>query len=1152
MRPNSPKESRTPSLGPTQPIPKKSLQIRTDKPRPHVCSICTRGFARLEHLKRHERSHTNEKPFQCAACGRCFARRDLVLRHQQKLHLHGLVRRSLVTSASSQNGLLETLTPNENIIILANNTNAKVPLPHLLLLSPNFGSGTHNLDLSSPLPGHEYGNSRNLGHNSVGAVLSPNTNSAMNTPQGLLRLAARANSALDPSLTGPVRLFSVTQQPSPLTGDSPDAKDKKKTWDADEFRQHRHQSFSAVSGLSYTNLKEAMSIQSHQIPDAPQQVGFATPQLTAAELDTKGLLVTDFGGLDLDWYNLDLHGSPHFSGSNGLAHGIGTANIITNGMNGVSTTITNGMSTNGINNGANNGINTNGTNSVLKKELPRARLDTIPSEPLLAGKDLELSYFSNQIMAAHHFHNPDHPHHIEGTTPLDFNMSPSEVQHMIDSRPMGTSFVDFAADMVKIANKDKATKAPKKRKLSSISLNKTKRTKEGFVNDTENLAWVEDIMSIPMFDQLPSASHDTGFVGLPYIADQYEPDEILSLFKLRQDDIVKQRSLVNTQDALLPPTKASAALTRSTSSRALFTIGDAPTSFITEEVRDKILSISKIASSQFPPLEDLNSYMALYENEFNIYYPFIHMPMLRRPKVKFAENIPLVLAMCAIGALYSYHNSNTLLLFNLSRYHINSFFEKEVRIDKLQFRKVPLMAHQTLVLHIFISMFLNEPNMVQITSTEINLMVGLIKSTNFHRPLEQFLVPPHPISKDNDVRDIQDNYDYFIMVQTRIRTIHCFYQLQVFRSALIGSPLAMRGSEIKTGTQCADEILWKADNAREWFSEFSKCPKKNLVELSNGDSMSDLFHHLNEHTPIESKLTFNKLFSLLMQVHEQILVEFSAQNLKGGFEPLSWRVTARPQLENLVEAWEVQFAKNGGFTVVNDNNNHLLNTNKELKLILPMLSFAKIRLCLNFTPVMEKVLNKDWKGMESMLILLDKDVDGLKEATKHAADILKLWVHNISVLNDSKQTSVRTPVFFVTCVFISVMVLAKTLHVIENGKDLSTYDKSIWLNCEQVFRNIEITLKPNDESHSYKEILQQSHGVFDYVWNESFKRSVENVRNSVNVGTTPSTLGAMKTCRFLLQALSLGVRILADAPLWPLAMGFAEALKNMAIQINGS
>ncbi|RKP31888.1 hypothetical protein METBISCDRAFT_13118 [Metschnikowia bicuspidata] len=56
------------------------------KPRLYVCSICTRAFARMEHLHRHERSHTKEKPFTCGVCQRKFSRRDLLLRHAQKLH----------------------------------------------------------------------------------------------------------------------------------------------------------------------------------------------------------------------------------------------------------------------------------------------------------------------------------------------------------------------------------------------------------------------------------------------------------------------------------------------------------------------------------------------------------------------------------------------------------------------------------------------------------------------------------------------------------------------------------------------------------------------------------------------------------------------------------------------------------------------------------------------------------------------------------------------------------------------------------------------------------------------------------------------------------------------------------------------------------
>ncbi|QBM87971.1 zinc finger protein ADR1 [Metschnikowia aff. pulcherrima] len=56
------------------------------KPRLFVCAMCTRAFARLEHLRRHERSHTKEKPFDCGVCQRKFSRRDLLLRHAQKLH----------------------------------------------------------------------------------------------------------------------------------------------------------------------------------------------------------------------------------------------------------------------------------------------------------------------------------------------------------------------------------------------------------------------------------------------------------------------------------------------------------------------------------------------------------------------------------------------------------------------------------------------------------------------------------------------------------------------------------------------------------------------------------------------------------------------------------------------------------------------------------------------------------------------------------------------------------------------------------------------------------------------------------------------------------------------------------------------------------
>jgi hypothetical protein len=81
--PASPKSSSPNNNGlsnPNLPPPK------TDKPRPHICATCTRSFARLEHLKRHEHSHMKEKPFECLQCSKRFARRDDRLRHQRKLH----------------------------------------------------------------------------------------------------------------------------------------------------------------------------------------------------------------------------------------------------------------------------------------------------------------------------------------------------------------------------------------------------------------------------------------------------------------------------------------------------------------------------------------------------------------------------------------------------------------------------------------------------------------------------------------------------------------------------------------------------------------------------------------------------------------------------------------------------------------------------------------------------------------------------------------------------------------------------------------------------------------------------------------------------------------------------------------------------------
>ncbi|KAF2009415.1 hypothetical protein BU24DRAFT_428332 [Aaosphaeria arxii CBS 175.79] len=77
------------------------------------CKFCRKRFQRNEHLRRHERTHTNEKPYSCH-CGQAFSRSDLLTRHAKLAHAtHGTERTTVDDPANSSTACITQDDPSD-------------------------------------------------------------------------------------------------------------------------------------------------------------------------------------------------------------------------------------------------------------------------------------------------------------------------------------------------------------------------------------------------------------------------------------------------------------------------------------------------------------------------------------------------------------------------------------------------------------------------------------------------------------------------------------------------------------------------------------------------------------------------------------------------------------------------------------------------------------------------------------------------------------------------------------------------------------------------------------------------------------------------------------------------------------------------------
>ena len=174
------------------------------------------------------------------------------------------------------------------------------------------------------------------------------------------------------------------------------------------------------------------------------------------------------------------------------------------------------------------------------------------------------------------------------------------------------------------------------------------------------------------------------------------------------------------------------------------------------------------------------------------------------------DNYPLLLSIVMCGAIYGFHSTHAKLLSNIISVHIKRFLGEQSN----NYQSTPLWLIQSLVLLTFSGIFNNDVKVVMNMKGHLMTLVQLVKVTKLNFPLENFIKPPiesdHTLAFQDDPTElaklqgqykteeqIERNFNYFILAQTRIRICHTILILSNFFTSVTGIDCCFHSIDLK-------------------------------------------------------------------------------------------------------------------------------------------------------------------------------------------------------------------------------------------------------------------------------------------------------------------------------------------------------------------